>query len=320
MRTITAGDPVPGITLIAVRIRATGQLQGTIDEFNVTARTIARDWDASTSSWMWRPTSQPAALFRHILQHPSRRKPATDAQIDLDRLVYWDGLTRPAGREFNGVFDAKTSLYDALTRIARLGRAMVSLRDLKFSVVIDEPRSVPVRMFTPRNSWTYEGEMTHEPVPHGYRIGFVNEQAEWKTERGGGLRRRLFRRQRHANRPGRDRRPDQSRPGVEGGSLPPGAAAAAPRDLPPAPYTPAKTAFSSAWSSLQIGRCSTGRSGIREQGQIFISRTRCSSAAYRLNNSMLAVTVPVKAGIARRSSASSSNCSAFHASTNCRTS
>ena len=184
LRTITAGDPVPvpGITLIAVRIRATGQLQGTIDEFNVTARTIARDWDASTDSWVWRPTSSPAALFRHILQHPSRRKPATDAQIDLDRLTYWDGVTRPSGREFNGVFDAKTSLYDALTRIARLGRAMVSLRDLKFSVVIDEPRTVPVRMFTPRNSWTYEGEMTHEPAPHGYRIAFVNEQADWKTE------------------------------------------------------------------------------------------------------------------------------------------
>ncbi|MBK8211491.1 MAG: hypothetical protein IPK78_17615 [Rhodospirillales bacterium] len=184
LRTITAGDPVPvpGITLIAVRIRATGQLQGTIDEFNVTARTIARDWDASINSWIWRPTSQPAALFRHILQHPSRRKPATDAQIDLDRLTYWDGVTRPARREFNGVFDAKTSLYDALARTARLGRAMVSLRDLKFSVVIDEPRSVPVRMFTPRNSWNYEGEMTHEPVPHGYRIAFVNEEASWKTE------------------------------------------------------------------------------------------------------------------------------------------
>ncbi len=56
--TINSGDPVPvpGITLIAVRIRATGQLQGTIDEFNVTARTIARDWDASTGSWVWRWT------------------------------------------------------------------------------------------------------------------------------------------------------------------------------------------------------------------------------------------------------------------------
>ncbi len=31
----------------------------------------------------------------------------------------------------------------------------------QFSVMIDEPRSVPVRMFTPRNSWNYDGEMIH---------------------------------------------------------------------------------------------------------------------------------------------------------------
>lgn len=184
LRTITAGNPVavPGVTLIAVRVRATGQLQGTLDEFTVIARTIARDWDATTQSWVWRPTSQPAALLRHMLQHPSRRTPATDAQIDLERLAYWDGVTRPAGREFNGVFDAKTSLYDALSRVARLGRAMLSLRDLKFSVVIDEPKTVPVRLFTPRNSWDYQGEMTHEPVPHGYRVGFVDAENAWKTD------------------------------------------------------------------------------------------------------------------------------------------
>ena len=161
---------------------STGQLQGTLDEFNAVVRTIAQDWDASTDSWVWRPTSSPAALMRHMLQHPSRRQPATDAQIDLDRLKHWDGATRAAGREFNGVFDAKTSLYEALTRVARLGRAVPTLRDLKFSVVIDEPRTVPVRLFTPRNSWGYEAEMTHEPAPHGYRIAFVNIEADWKTE------------------------------------------------------------------------------------------------------------------------------------------
>ena len=74
---------------------------------------------------------QPAALFRHVLQHPAREKPATDAQIDLARLQYWDGVTRPAGREFNGVIEAKGSLYDVLIKIGRIGRAMPTLRDLQ---------------------------------------------------------------------------------------------------------------------------------------------------------------------------------------------
>ena len=117
-----------------------------------------------------------------MLQHPARRKPATNAQIDLAKLAYWDGLTRPTNRVFNGVFDSKTSLYDALMRVARLGRAVMTLRDLKYSVVIDEPKTVPVRMFSPRNSWGYEGEMSVEPSPHGYRLSYVNAAENSKTD------------------------------------------------------------------------------------------------------------------------------------------
>ena len=50
---------------------------------------------------------------------PGRRKPATDAQIDLARLAYWDGVTRPAGRVFNGVFDSQ----DLALRRADPGRS-----------------------------------------------------------------------------------------------------------------------------------------------------------------------------------------------------
>jgi len=56
------------------------------------------------------------------------------------------------------------------------------LRDLTFSVVIDEPKTAPIRLFGPRNSWDYQGEMTHLRTPHGYRIGFVNAAKEWKMD------------------------------------------------------------------------------------------------------------------------------------------
>ena len=184
LRTITTGNPVavPAVALMAVRIKASGQLSGALDEFNVTARSIVRDWDDASATWLWRPSSQPAAHFRHALQHPSRQTPATDGQIDLARLAYWDAVTRPAGRVFNGVFDAKTSLYDALMQIGRVGRAVPSLRDLKYSVIIDEPRTAPVRLFTPRNSWDYHGEMTHAALPHAYRIGYVDRAKDWSPQ------------------------------------------------------------------------------------------------------------------------------------------
>ena len=184
LRTITHGDPapVPGVALIAMRIKASEQLSGVINSFNLVCSSIARDFDATLGAWVWRPTGNPAALFRHVLQHPTRERPATDSQLDLGKLAYWSNLCNVGARHFNGVLEAKGSLYDALIQIARVGRGMPTLRDLKFSVVIDEPKGAPVRLFTPSNSWDYDGEMTHLSTPHAYRIGYVDRALEWRSE------------------------------------------------------------------------------------------------------------------------------------------
>ena len=82
LRTFTTGSPVPigAVAMLALRIKSSGQLTGAIDEFNFVGRTIARDWDAASASWVWRPTSSPAALFRHVLQHPTRQTPRPTAR------------------------------------------------------------------------------------------------------------------------------------------------------------------------------------------------------------------------------------------------
>lgn len=62
LRTITTGSPVPvsGVTMIAVRIKGSGQLQGTLDEYSVEVQTLARDWNGS--AWVWRQTSSPVSV------------------------------------------------------------------------------------------------------------------------------------------------------------------------------------------------------------------------------------------------------------------
>lgn len=184
IRTVTAENPVPvpGVAMMAVRILSSGQLQGVLDEFRVIARTLARDYDATLGSWVWRPTSAPSALVRHVLQHPARLKPAADDRIDLARLAQWDDLCRAKGWVYNGVAEAKGSLWETLVGVCRVGRATPSLRDLIFSVVVDEPKTAPVRLFTPRNSWAYEGELDHGPMPHGYRIGYIDAERDWRPD------------------------------------------------------------------------------------------------------------------------------------------
>ena len=155
----TTGDPVPvpgGGDDGDAHPRRPGSCRARSTSSTSSRRTIARDWDAATSALG--VAADVVSRRRCSATSCSTRRgetPATDSQIDLARLAYWDGVTRPAGRDFNGVFEAKGSLYDALIKIARVGRAMPTLRDLKFSVVIDEPKTAPVRLFTPRNSWDY---------------------------------------------------------------------------------------------------------------------------------------------------------------------
>lgn len=185
LKTITLQNPVPvpAVAYLAMRIKASGQLSGTIDELNLIATSICKDWDDGSGQWLWRPTASPAALFRHVLQHPSRAgiHPA-DEKIDLARLQHWDNITRPVARNFHGVIDSKTSVYDVLTKICRVGRAVPMLRDLIMSVAIDEPKTVPIRMFTPRNSWDYSGKFVHSKIPNAYRVSFVNADKDYTAD------------------------------------------------------------------------------------------------------------------------------------------
>ena len=39
-----------------------------------------------------------------------------------------------------------------------------------------------MRLFTPRNSWAYEGEIAHGPIPHAYRIGYLDADRDWHAD------------------------------------------------------------------------------------------------------------------------------------------
>lgn len=52
---------------------------------------------------------------------------------------------------FNGVFDRKLTVWDALSQVARCGRAVAFLQGGLVRFVRDEPKTLPVALFSPRN-------------------------------------------------------------------------------------------------------------------------------------------------------------------------
>jgi len=82
-----------GLALASIRIRATDQMSGILDTFNCVVQSVCKDWDGE--SWVERATSNPASLFRHVLQHPANKQAVEDARIDLTKLQEWHEFCAP---------------------------------------------------------------------------------------------------------------------------------------------------------------------------------------------------------------------------------
>lgn len=170
------------LATVSLRARATGQLNGAIDQFNIVAVSECLDWDYETGSWVHRATNNPASLFRYVLQHPANTRAIDDSKIDLDQLARWHDFCRIKGFTYNRYHDFTQSVFETLRGIASAGRAGVTRPDGKWSVVIDEPRASEIQCFSPRNSWGFRFSKKLPKLPHAWRVRFVNEDMGFQSD------------------------------------------------------------------------------------------------------------------------------------------
>ncbi|WP_353429039.1 host specificity factor TipJ family phage tail protein [Paracoccus denitrificans] len=169
------------LALVAVRVKATHQLSGALDNFSALATRICLDWDHATGTWIKRATSNPASLYRHILQSPANPKAVPDAEIDLQQLQDWHDFCRVRGLHYNRVLDqAGTSVRDALTEVAAAGRATPRHDGMRWGVVIDRPSELIVDHASPRNSWNFSVRRVYAEKPHAFVVTFQDETNDYK--------------------------------------------------------------------------------------------------------------------------------------------
>ncbi|MCK4302824.1 MAG: C40 family peptidase [Candidatus Eisenbacteria sp.] len=175
----------PYLAKIALKLKATGQLNGVVDTFNILVQSKCKKWNRATSAWdADQITSNPADLYRYVAQHPANLDAALDGDIDLDGLATWSEFCDDKGFTFSAVFDTGTTVDEVLTHIAAAGRAARAPKDGKLSVIIDDVRATPVQLFTPKNSKNFQGQIVFVELPHAYRCRFVNEDEDYtQTER-----------------------------------------------------------------------------------------------------------------------------------------
>ena len=183
LRSVEPGDPITfdkPLALTAIRIRATDQLSGIVDRLNATVSSPVLDWDGT--NWVEAETSNPASLFRHVLQGAARETPTPDSRLDLPSLQAWHDFCAANNYEYNSVIDYRSSVLEVLREIAVAGRASPSFADGKWAIVVDTGTQLPVQHFTPRNSSNFRATRAFSEVPDALRVRFNNRDEGWRQD------------------------------------------------------------------------------------------------------------------------------------------
>lgn len=182
IRSVQAGNPYNGNHVImALRIRATDQLNGVIDQLNVRTQAVLRVWNGS--GFVTQATSNPAWSYLNSLTGEQVGRPIADTKIDLDGLLDWANWCDSQGLRYHWVHDSKETLFDRARTIAAGGQASFSLQDGLFGVVRDDPSAPVVQVITPRNASGFESSRQYKALPHALRVKYVDPNTWSDSER-----------------------------------------------------------------------------------------------------------------------------------------
>lgn len=174
--------PPKPLAMTAARFKATNQVNNTVDGISGTVHSVFKDYNSATSSWVVRPTRNPASIFRGILQHPANAQAVADSQIDLTALESWHTFCRTNSFMFDMVVTDQRSLLDVLRDVCAAGRASPTLRDGKWTIVVDRVRSTVAQLFTTHNSWGFESTKALPKMPHAFRVQFNNSEKGYQPD------------------------------------------------------------------------------------------------------------------------------------------
>lgn len=173
---IAFGKP---LALVAVRIRATDQLNGMLDNFSALAEAILPDWDAGSGAWVERVTSNPASHFRHVLTGNAMAYPLSAEEMEA--LEDWHEWCAAKGLAYNRMHDYEAVVWDVLADIAAAGRATPQPRGTKWGVVIDRIQDIVRAHVTPRNSWGFRWSRAFVRPPDAFRVPFLDETNDYAS-------------------------------------------------------------------------------------------------------------------------------------------
>ncbi|MCF7947203.1 MAG: hypothetical protein K9M94_01275, partial [Spirochaetia bacterium] len=180
-------DMRPELCIVGLKVKASDQFQGTVDQFNCVAQTRILNYRGPTagsgpSAWSLELTSNPASMYLYVLTSHINSRPVSYDRIDWPTLESWHQWCDEHGYEVNAVISREQPRDKLLQAICTAGRAHPGRIDGKYTVILDAERATPIQHFTPRNSWGFSGQKEFPEKPHALKVSFINADMGWQSD------------------------------------------------------------------------------------------------------------------------------------------
>lgn len=174
---------------LAVRIRATGQLNGTIKSLNSIVSAKIPVWTGS--SWVTQVSSNPAWIFLYIArgQKDANGKRLwggglSDSRIDIEGIKEWGAWCDAHGLGCNFVFQSKVTLAEMLTVVSRCGRGTFTFSKGTLGAVYDQEDLPITQVFGMGNiiADTFGVSYITKNLADEIVVKFVNEDLDYQQD------------------------------------------------------------------------------------------------------------------------------------------
>lgn len=173
-----------GTLKLALRIKATDQLNGVINQLSVLGQQKIRVYDSVNEEWLPpQVTTNPAWIYHWLLTTcPGVAQLVDESRIDLPAFIAWAEDCDAKGFTVRGIIDKAIASGELYRMVLSAGRASFAMRDGMYSVLYDRDGLTPVQHFSPANTREFTGQRIFIDLPHGLRVRFQNPALNWQED------------------------------------------------------------------------------------------------------------------------------------------
>jgi hypothetical protein len=185
MRSVSPQLPsTTGTLKLAVRIKATGQLNGIVQNLSVLAAQKIPTYNTGTSIWSTNAANtNPAWIAAWLMTRcPAVVRRLADSRLDLQAISDWATEVGAKGYSIGFVMDSPRAFGDVLNDVFAAGRAARGMRNGLYAPVRDVAQTVPIQMFTPANSSGFNYARPFANLPHALKVTFTNPAANYQQD------------------------------------------------------------------------------------------------------------------------------------------